>query len=61
MDRELDLEKFEGSYSKAELHDMNAAFIAAMGNAIRARHEHPPRVGIDPTPGTKNPVIFAGH
>jgi hypothetical protein len=42
-------------YLKGELQRMNDRFIAAMAAAIRARLERPPRVGIDLTPGTKNP------
>jgi hypothetical protein len=34
---------------------MNDRFVAAMAAAIRAGLEHPPGVGIDRTPGTKNP------
>jgi hypothetical protein len=58
MDRELDLDKFDGYYSWDELYYMNERFVAAMGAAIRARCEHPPRVGIDQTPGTKNPLPY---
>ena len=42
-------------YSRADLEEMNQKFIKAMAAAIRAGHERPPRVGIDRTPGTKNP------
>ena len=56
MDEELDLDK--GYYSRAELYKMNAEFIAAMAAAIRAGLERPPRVGIDPRPGTKNPTNY---
>ena len=42
-------------YSRADLEEMNQRFIKAMAAAIRAGHERPPRVGIDRTPGTKNP------
>jgi len=45
-------------YSWAQLLEMNAKFIAAMAAAIRAGLEHPPRVGIDRTPGTKNPSYY---
>ena len=45
-------------YSGAQLLEMNAKFIAAMAAAIRAGLEHPPRVGIDSTPGTKNPSHY---
>ena len=55
-----DLEdRFDCSYSRVELHKMNAEFIVAMAAAIRAHLEHPPRVGVDPTPGTKNPMCYA--
>ena len=53
------LDKFDGTYSRAELYDMNAAFIAAMGAAIRSNRERPPRVGIDQTPGTKKPIYYS--
>jgi hypothetical protein len=43
-------------YSRAELEEMNQRFIKAMAAAIRAGLERPPRVGIDRTPGTKNPA-----
>ena len=59
MDRELDLDKFDGYYSWDELYYMNERFVAAMGAAIRARCEHPPRVGIDQTPGTKKPIYYS--
>ena len=42
-------------YLQRELQRMNARFIRAMAAAIRAGLERPPRVGIDRTPGTKNP------
>ena len=42
-------------YSRAELEEMNRSFVKAMAAAIRAGLEHPARVGIDRTPGTKNP------
>jgi hypothetical protein len=45
-------------YSRAQLFEMNANFIAAMAAAIRAGLECPPRVGIDSTPGTKNPSHY---
>jgi hypothetical protein len=45
-------------YSGAQLLEMNANFIAAMAAAIRAGLERPPRVGIDRTPGTKNPSHY---
>jgi hypothetical protein len=59
MDGELDLDKSLGSYSGTELHNMNAKFIAAMSAAIRSNREHPPRVGINHTPGTKKPTCYA--
>jgi hypothetical protein len=43
-------------YLQTELQRMNARFIRAMAAAIRAGLERPPRVGIDRTPGTKNPI-----
>jgi hypothetical protein len=43
-------------HAKIELHRRNAKFIAAMAAAIRAGLERPPQVGIDRTPGTKNPL-----
>jgi hypothetical protein len=43
------------SYSPTKLEEMNWKFIRAMAAAIRAGLERPPRVGIDPVPGTKNP------
>jgi hypothetical protein len=58
MDRELALDKFDGYYSGVELQHMNARFTAAMAAAIRAHREHPPQVGIDHTPGTKNPMYY---
>jgi hypothetical protein len=45
-------------YSRVQLFEMNANFIAAMAAAIRAGLERPPRVGIDSTPGTKNPSHY---
>jgi hypothetical protein len=42
-------------WSKTELEVMTRNFIAAMAAAIRAGKERPPRVGIDQTPGTRNP------
>ena len=42
-------------WSKTELEVMSRNFITAMAAAIRAGKEHPPRVGIDQTPGTRNP------
>jgi hypothetical protein len=45
-------------YPKDQLQEMNARFIAAMSAAIRAGFERPPRVGIDPTPGTKSPTYY---
>jgi hypothetical protein len=42
-------------WSPAELEFMTTKFVAAMAAAIRAGEERPPRVGIDPTPGTKKP------
>jgi hypothetical protein len=58
MSGELDLDKFDGSYSGAELQEMNARFIAAMAAAIRTHRENPPRIGIDHTPGTKKPSNY---
>jgi hypothetical protein len=56
----LDLDVSLGSlpYSRAELAQMNTRFITAMAAAIRAGLERPPRVGIDSTPGTKNPTNY---
>jgi hypothetical protein len=45
-------------YSRAELQQMTTKLIMAMAAAIRAGFERPPRVGIDPTPGTKNPTTY---
>ena len=42
-------------WSKTELEVMTRNFIAAMAAAIRAGKERPPRVGVDQTPGTRNP------
>jgi hypothetical protein len=42
-------------YLKDQFSEMNAKFIGAMAAAIRAGLERPPRVGVDPRPGTKNP------
>jgi hypothetical protein len=42
-------------YSPTTLEEMNWKFVRAMAAAIRAGLERPPRVGIDPLPGTKNP------
>ena len=42
-------------WSKTELEVMSRNFIAAMAAAIRAGKERPPRVGVDQTPGTRNP------
>jgi len=44
-------------YTESELDRMNDRFVAAMAAAIRAGLERPPRVGIDRTPGTKNPYL----
>jgi hypothetical protein len=69
MNQRIDLNKLKpgdlydlGSwpYSRAKLEEMNQRFAAAMAAAIRARLERPPRVGIDRTPGTKNPS-YAAH
>jgi hypothetical protein len=60
MDRELDLDKFDGYYSCFELQQMNEKFIAAMSAAIRTHREHPPLLGIDHTPGTKKPMFVKG-
>jgi hypothetical protein len=57
MDREFE-DRSNGSYSGDELQLMNARFTSAMSAAIRALREHPPRVGIDPTPGTKKPMCY---
>jgi hypothetical protein len=59
MSEELDLDKFDGTYSWDELYHMNVRFTAAMAAAVRSNLEHPPRVGIDHTPGTKNPMCYA--
>jgi hypothetical protein len=54
---EAELQELGGSpYSSAKLHQRNAKFIAAMAAAIRAGLERPARVGIDRTPGTRNPT-----
>jgi hypothetical protein len=45
-------------YSMAQLQQMNDRFVAAMAAAIRAGLERPSRVGIDRTPGTKNPSCY---
>jgi hypothetical protein len=58
MDRELELDRFDGSYSWVDLYQMNARFTAAMGAAIRPQREHPPLVEIDHTPGTKNLTCY---
>lgn len=64
MNERIDVDKLEpgelrnlGSfpYLRAELQEMNDRFVAAMAAAIRAGLERPPRIGIDRTPGTKNP------
>jgi hypothetical protein len=55
---DLDLHLGNLPYSRAELQQMNTNFIVAMAAAIRARLERPPRVGIDRTPGTKNPTTY---
>ena len=44
-----------GRVDYQSLRRMNTSFVAAMAAAIRAGLERPPRVGIDRTPGTKNP------
>ena len=68
MNERIDLDKTKPSelrnlaslpYLEAELQQMNDRFVAAMAAAIRARLERPPRVGIDPTPGTKNPSYLS--
>ena len=46
------------SYYQTELRRVNTRFVAAMAAAIRAGLERPPRVGIDRTPGTKNPLYL---
>jgi hypothetical protein len=43
---------------QSRLQVMNKRFVAAMAAAIRAGLERPPRVGIDPTPGTKSPLYL---
>ena len=59
--RQLELEEPEEPVrpgkldARAELQRMNERFIRAMAAAIRAGLERPERVGIDRTPGTKNP------
>jgi hypothetical protein len=64
MNQRIDLNKLKpvelrdlGSwpYSRAKLEEMDQRYVAAMAAAIRTRLERPPRVGIDRTPGTKNP------
>jgi hypothetical protein len=40
------------------LRRVNRKFVVAMAAAIRAGLERPPRVGIDPTPGTKSPLYL---
>jgi hypothetical protein len=61
---DLDFEALELSplgslpYSNSELERMNDRFAAAMAAAIRSGLEHPPRIGIDTTPGTKNPICY---
>jgi hypothetical protein len=45
-------------YPAGKLYEMNAKFITAMVHAVRAGLERPPRVGIDPTPGTKRPSWY---
>jgi hypothetical protein len=68
MNQRIDLNKLRpgelhdlGSwpYSKAKLEEMNYKFVVAMAAAIRAGLERPLRVGIDRTPGTKNPSYVA--
>jgi hypothetical protein len=44
---------------QTQLQRMNRRFVVAMAAAIRAGLERPPRVGIDPTPGTKSPLYFS--
>jgi hypothetical protein len=36
---------------------MDRAFVNAMARAIRARLEHPPGIGLDRRPCTKNPTL----
>ena len=45
---------------RREYRKQDNAFVAAMVNAIRHGLERPPRVGIDETPCTSNPV-FVPH
>ena len=47
-----------GRVDYQSLRRMNTSFVAAMAAAIRAGLERPPRVGIDRTPGTKNPLYL---
>jgi hypothetical protein len=47
------------SAHQIQLELMNQRFVAAMAAAIRAGLERPPRVGIDPTPGTKSPLYLS--
>jgi hypothetical protein len=58
MNRTSALDLSSAFFPKAQLLEMNAKFIAAMGAAIRAGFERPPRVGIDRRPGTKNPSNY---
>jgi hypothetical protein len=59
MDKSVDQERLGlAYYVRAQLVEMNTKFIEAMATAIRAGLERPPRVGIDPRPGTKNPTNY---
>jgi hypothetical protein len=51
------VEGISDGWFREDLIRMNDRFIAAMGRAIRERLERPPRVGIDTTPGTRNPTL----
>ena len=44
---------------QTELRRVNRRFVVVMAAAIRAGLERPPRIGIDPTPGTKSPLYLS--
>ena len=52
----------EPELDKTELRSrrlQNIAFVDAMHRAVARRLEHPPMLGVDTRPGTRNPVTLA--
>jgi predicted nucleic acid-binding protein len=51
----------EPELDKAELRsrrEQDIAFVDAMHRAVARRLEHPPMVGVDTRPGTRNPITM---